>query len=153
MSAIAVAQGRIVRPGEGKSYWALDNHVEIKAPTLWEFTVPPGCEYPLHVHRQDDELHYLIEGTATYTVGQDTLEAGPGDLVFLPQQVPHALVFGEEGGRWLWLTRPELAGLPDEVGIPADEPNAQARALEVPWEQLVEVFAKYGMDFIDPDES
>lgn len=153
MTALAVSGAVVVKRGDGKLVWATDMRVERKGHGVFEFESPPGSEVPLHIHRVDDELHYLLEGSATYTVGGDTLEAGPGSLIFLPKQVPHSLEFGGSGGRWLWVTRIENEGLFDEpIVVAASEPDAQRRALEVPEELIVATFAKYGMDFLAPDD-
>jgi len=153
MSVLAVSGGLVVKRGAGKLVWATDMRVERKGHGVFEFESPAGSEIPLHIHRVDDELHYLLEGSATYTVGDEALAAGPGSLIFLPKQVPHSLEFGEAGGRWLWVTRIENEGLFDEpIVIDASEPDAQRRALEVPEELVVATFAKYGMDFLAPDE-
>lgn len=152
--SVIVARGSVVRRTEGKQVWAADMRVERKGRGVFEFESPPGSEIALHVHRRDDELHYLIEGTAEYTIGADTLEAGPGSLVFLPAQVPHSLQFGESGGRWLWMAREENEGLFDEpIVIPVTERDAQQRALEVPEDLIIATFAKYGMDFLMPEGS
>jgi mannose-6-phosphate isomerase-like protein (cupin superfamily) len=45
---------------------------------------------PLHVHRDEDELFYVLEGEHVFTVGEREFEAGPGGLVFAPRGVPHA---------------------------------------------------------------
>ena len=43
----------------------------------------------LHVHPYD-ELFIISEGRARFTVGDDTFEAGAGDVVKDPAAVPHA---------------------------------------------------------------
>lgn len=150
--SLIVAKGSVVTRGAGTLAWAMDMRVERKTRGVFEFESPSGCQIPPHVHRTDDELHYLLEGSAVYTVGDETLEAGTGSLVFLPKQVPHSLAFGPDGARWLWITREENEGLFDEpIVIPVTEPDAQARALEVPEELVVQTFAKYGMDFLVPE--
>jgi mannose-6-phosphate isomerase-like protein (cupin superfamily) len=45
---------------------------------------------PLHVHENEDELFYVIEGEHVFTVGDEELEGGPGAVVFAPRRVPHA---------------------------------------------------------------
>ena len=45
---------------------------------------------PMHVHAQEDELFYVLEGEHVFTVGDVEHRAGPGDLVFAPRGVPHA---------------------------------------------------------------
>ncbi|REJ86267.1 MAG: cupin domain-containing protein [Acidobacteria bacterium] len=45
----------------------------------------------LHVHPYD-EIFHVLEGRAEFTVGERRFEAGPGDLVIGPANVPHAYV-------------------------------------------------------------
>jgi quercetin dioxygenase-like cupin family protein len=150
--SLALAQAAVVKRGDGKRVWAFDMQVEGKTHGVIEFDSPPGCHIAPHVHRDDDELHYLIEGSATYTFGDKTYKATTGSLIFLPKKVPHALTFGDKGGRWLWITRESMEALLDEpIVVPVAELNAQARALEVPEDLVVETFARYGMDFIAED--
>ena len=77
--------------------------------TLFE-EVPPLADTPLHVHENDDELFYVLEGEHIFQVGEEEFRAGPGGIVFAPRGVPHAQrrVVPTEG-RLLVLTSP--AGL------------------------------------------
>ncbi len=45
---------------------------------------------PLHVHENEDELFYVLEGEHVYRVGEEEFEVGPGAMVFAPRGVPHA---------------------------------------------------------------
>lgn len=45
---------------------------------------------PLHVHANEDELFYVIEGEHVFWIGENEFPAGPGAVVFAPRQVPHA---------------------------------------------------------------
>jgi mannose-6-phosphate isomerase-like protein (cupin superfamily) len=77
--------------------------------TLFE-EVPPLADTPLHVHENEDELFYVLEGEHVFQVAEEEFPAGPGGLVFAPRGVPHAqrrVVSGK--GRLLILTSP--AGL------------------------------------------
>jgi mannose-6-phosphate isomerase-like protein (cupin superfamily) len=40
---------------------------------------------PLHRHTREDEYSYVIEGRMGALLGDEVLEAGPGDLVFKPR--------------------------------------------------------------------
>ena len=40
---------------------------------------------PLHRHTREDEYSYVVEGRMGALLGDDVLEAGPGDLVFKPR--------------------------------------------------------------------
>lgn len=45
---------------------------------------------PLHVHRNEDELWYVLEGEHVVQVGDEEFHVGPGEMVFGPRGVPHA---------------------------------------------------------------
>ncbi len=51
----------------------------------------PGAEYPLHRHPQRTEYVYVLAGTATLTVADDTHDAQVGDFTLMPADTPHAL--------------------------------------------------------------
>ena len=40
--------------------------------------VPPLADTPLHVHRNEDELFYVLEGEHVFRVGDDEYTVGPG---------------------------------------------------------------------------
>lgn len=42
-----------------------------------------------HTHTDHSHVLYILEGHAKFTIGKDTLEAGPGDVVVMPPNVPH----------------------------------------------------------------
>lgn len=69
-------------------------------------TAARGFEPPLHVHDREDELYYVMAGTFRFTVGAETVEAGPGRLVFLPRGVPHAFTVDQSGARALMVFSP-----------------------------------------------
>jgi mannose-6-phosphate isomerase-like protein (cupin superfamily) len=65
---------------------------------------------PLHVHENEDELFYVLEGEHVFQVGEEEFPTGPGGLVFAPRGVPHAQRrVVPRSGRVLVLTAP--AGL------------------------------------------
>ena len=45
---------------------------------------------PVHTHTREDEYSFVLEGRVGLQIGDDVLDAGPGDLVFKPRDVPHA---------------------------------------------------------------
>ena len=51
----------------------------------------PGQGVPLH-HHDCEELIIVHAGRGTYTVGDTTVEAGPGEVVVIPSGVPHRWV-------------------------------------------------------------
>ena len=45
---------------------------------------------PLHVHKNEDEWWYVLEGEHVIKVGYDEFHVGPGEIVFGPRGVPHS---------------------------------------------------------------
>jgi len=56
--------------------------------TVFEENEP--VDTPLHVHENEDELFYVLEGEHVFQVGEEQFRVGPGGLVFAPRDVPHA---------------------------------------------------------------
>ena len=62
---------------------------------------------PLHVHRNEDELFYVLEGEHLFRCGEDEFRVGPGGTVFAPRGIPHAhRRVVPRAGRFLTLTYP-----------------------------------------------
>jgi len=84
-------KGYVLQPGAG-----VDGDGSVKANgastggviTLIESVTDGGA--PLHVHEHDDECFYVIDGTLSVRIADETYEAPGGSFVFLPRRVPHA---------------------------------------------------------------
>jgi mannose-6-phosphate isomerase-like protein (cupin superfamily) len=50
---------------------------------------PPRWIAPLHLHRNDDEAWYVLEGALCVRVGDDVVEARAGSAVLAPRGMPH----------------------------------------------------------------
>ncbi len=89
--------------------------------------VPAGYAPPLHIHRAQDEIFYILEGLFTVRCGESVWQASPGSLAFLPRNVPHGFSVSADGpGRTLLLNAPAgFAELITDLGDPAT-------ALEIP---------------------
>ncbi|ABK52465.1 Cupin 2, conserved barrel domain protein [Acidothermus cellulolyticus 11B] len=119
------------RSGEGEAFWFLGNLATIKAAgtetrgalTLVEFLNPPGFAPPLHRHLDEDEMFYILAGSAEFHCDDEVFTAGPGDFVLLPAQMPHTFLVGAgEPLRALQLTTPSgFEGFAAAVGEPAPE--------------------------------
>jgi quercetin dioxygenase-like cupin family protein len=110
-----------VRSDEGEARWWFGSLAIFKATaadtggqmTIIEVTEHPGAEAPLHVHRRDDEGFWILEGSATFEVGDATIEAGAGDYLFGPRDIPHRYVVGPRGCRMLFILVP--GGIEDVI--------------------------------------
>ena len=57
---------------------------------------------PRHLHHNEDEWFYVIEGDYVAEIGSDRFHLKPGDSVLAPREVPHAWAFvGDTPGRLL----------------------------------------------------
>jgi quercetin dioxygenase-like cupin family protein len=59
--------------------------------SLVEHPLPPrSLGAPIHTHRNEDEYSYVLEGRVGIQLGDEVVEATPGELVFKPRGIPHA---------------------------------------------------------------
>ncbi len=64
------------------------------------FTTPGGP--PRHLHYEQDEWFYALEGEFLIEVGTDRFRLTPGDSILAPRRVPHAWAYtGNQVGRIL----------------------------------------------------
>ena len=52
--------------------------------------VPPLLDTPVHVHSNEDELFYILDGEHIVERGDEEFRLGPGEAIFLPRGVPHS---------------------------------------------------------------
>lgn len=110
----AALEAVAVPAGEGEARWWGDGLAEVKATaadtggqmTILEITEPPNKEAPLHVHHREEEGFWILEGSATFEVGDQTIEARAGDYLLGPRDLPHRYTTGPEGCRMLFIFTP-----------------------------------------------
>jgi quercetin dioxygenase-like cupin family protein len=56
----------------------------------------PGKQVPRHAHEHSEQLMYLLEGSVTMTIGDETRELRPGDVVCVNRGIEHEL-YSENG--------------------------------------------------------
>jgi hypothetical protein len=118
--------------------------------TIIEVTEPPGAEAPLHVHHREDEGFWLLEGEATFEVGDAIIEARAGDYLLGPRGVPHRYTVGGAGCRMLFLLTP---GGFEELVIAMSVP-ASSRTLPPPfdeepdWERVAAIATSFGCEVL-----
>jgi quercetin dioxygenase-like cupin family protein len=61
----------------------------------------PGAKPPRHLHNQEDETLYVVEGSLSVWVAGRWIEAPVGTAVFLPRGLEHAFVAATERARVL----------------------------------------------------
>jgi quercetin dioxygenase-like cupin family protein len=138
------------------SLWFLNNlvTVHVNEPTLSivELTGAPGDTPPLHVHTDEDETFYVLEGEVTvHVAGQDPLVLGPGQAAFAPRGVPHVyVVTSSTPARWLGTTTGHrFASFVEALSAPAAEPTLPTD-VEIDPAHVAAVAARHGIEFLGP---
>jgi mannose-6-phosphate isomerase-like protein (cupin superfamily) len=71
---------------------------------------------PFHLHHADDECWYVLDGRLGFRLGDDEVEAGAGDAVFVPAGTPHAYWNAQDGPtRYVLVMTRRIADLLDEL--------------------------------------
>jgi quercetin dioxygenase-like cupin family protein len=71
---------------------------------MQEWAHGPGGGPPLHVHHEDDEAWYVLDGSLQFRFADRTVEAVQGSAVFVPRGVAHTFAAGPDGARYLIIT-------------------------------------------------
>jgi mannose-6-phosphate isomerase-like protein (cupin superfamily) len=91
-------KAKVVGPKDGKSgflgsigvRFMIDGAETDEGFSLVEHPMSPrALAAPLHRHNREDEYSYVLEGRMGALLGDEVLEAGPGDLVFKPRDQWH----------------------------------------------------------------
>ncbi len=107
---------------------------------LFEETVPVGTKSLFHLHRDSDEVAWVLAGEITFKIGDEVSVGGPGTCAFFPRNVPHAWKStGSETGRVLFLYTPAAAGgyveeLLRRLGGPIDDDERNKLRERFRWE-------------------
>jgi quercetin dioxygenase-like cupin family protein len=152
--------GYLLDPDEGEAYWLLGMLQTIKIGRddtdgqygLLEILVPEGVGSPWHVHPEEDEWFYVLEGEITFWIADKRLSLKAGSFAFGPKGVPHT--FYAEAGEakaLVGFAPMQFEGFQRAVGEPAPE-----RVLPPPLEGnpdmdlLLPIAARNGMQILGP---
>jgi mannose-6-phosphate isomerase-like protein (cupin superfamily) len=97
-----------------------------------------------HLHHEQEEWFYVVEGEYAIEVGEERYELGPGDSVLAPRQVAHAWAHvGEGAGRLIAALQPagEIEAFFDELAMLGSAPEREA---------LSRVFSSHGLELVGP---
>ena len=116
--------------------------------TLLEITAPANLEAPLHVHYTEDEGFHVLEGSVAVTVGDRTVELGPGQHAFGPRDIPHRFVVGPQGARMLWVLAPGgFEDLLEEASVPAEALTTPPPSV-MPPDDIVDIVRRHGNELL-----
>jgi quercetin dioxygenase-like cupin family protein len=79
---------------------------------VFEFDVPADARVPAaHSHDAYEETLYTLEGVVTWTVGGETVETGPGEVLCIPRGAVHRFEnLGDTDARVLAVVTPGVLG-------------------------------------------
>ncbi len=93
-----------------------------------------------HLHHEQEEWFYVLEGEYVIEVGEERYEPGAGDSVLAPREVAHAWAHvGEGTGRLIAALQPagEIEAFFEDLAKLSNRPER---------EQLRRVFGSHGME-------
>jgi quercetin dioxygenase-like cupin family protein len=152
---------KVVRSEEGQAVRVLSEIILFKildADTnegylIIEVRSPAQQGVPPHI-QQEDETHIILEGTHAFQIGDQTLELGPGAIVFVPRGTPHGFTnIGTGPARLLQVVSPgaNFEQLLRELGEPIADPSTPPPPSGPPdLEKIVAVAGKYGLELLPP---
>jgi mannose-6-phosphate isomerase-like protein (cupin superfamily) len=91
---------------------------------------PPRWIAPLHLHRNDDEAWYVLEGTLRVRVGKDVVEASAGAAVLVPRGTAHTYWNHGPGiVRYLLVMTPNVYSLIQDIHALTERSPAALKAV------------------------
>jgi mannose-6-phosphate isomerase-like protein (cupin superfamily) len=163
---------KVIGPSDGKMgflgsigvRFMLDGEETGKGFSLVEHPMAPrALAAPLHRHANEDEYSYVLEGRMGALLGDEVVEAGPGDLVAKPRNQWHTFWnAGEEPARILEVISPagfehyfaELAAIIGTGGVdPEKLMELSARyELEMQPQSIPELLERFDLQIGEPTQ-
>ena len=111
--------------------------------TMFEFVVPAQARVPIaHSHEAFDETVYGLSGVLTWTLDDQQVRVGPGDVLFIPRgHVHHFVNLDTQDARQLSAITPGLLG-PEYFHEIAEVVNAGGPPNI---ERIMEVMRRHGL--------
>ena len=147
-------------PAQGEQLWVFGGLTTIKADgadtggrvLVTESTAPRGAGPPLHVHHNEDEWFYVLEGELTIWVAGQTVVAPAGSFVFGPRDVPHTFIVSSDEARFLLATQEAgFEGFVRTLGAPAPVAEIPPAPTAPPdMEPVLRAAAEHGLEILGP---
>jgi quercetin dioxygenase-like cupin family protein len=116
-----------------------------------EHVAPRGSGSPLHVHHNEDEWFYVIEGELTFWAGGQVILAGAGSFVYGPREIPHTFTVSSDTARFLLITEPAGFASFTRAFWPATRLVIGPTETEPPdIEAMARLAAEYGIEILGP---
>jgi mannose-6-phosphate isomerase-like protein (cupin superfamily) len=110
----------VVPPGQGHRVGNVEflaRTVDTPRFTFGIIEIAPGRELEAHVHSDEDDAFYIVEGEMTFIFGDQSVAAPPGTFVLVPPGISHGFRNDHPGPvRMLNIHAP--AGFDRRIGLP-----------------------------------
>lgn len=116
-----------------------------------EQVIPPGFESPWHVHHDEDESFFVLEGRVTVIVADRSVTLNAGGFAFGPRGIPHGFrTDGTEPTRLVLLTNGgTFAEFIRTSSLPADG-SAPPEPDEADLPKLIAAAEAHGLSILGP---
>ena len=136
--------------GETSTYFLATGEQTGERFALVEERARRGESVPLHLHRDDMESFYVLEGEITLYVGdQPGVRAGPGSFAHVPGGTVHGFRIESETARYLILTTPRHGQFYRAITLPS-RPGGLSPLESVDGSQIRKACEAYGVEFVGP---
>ena len=164
MATVALEQATLgygLGSGEGEAFWLLGMLETLKISGkdtggqygLIEVVARPGDGSPWHVHPEEDEWFYVLDGEFAVYVGDTRLSLTAGSFAFGPKGVPHTFIAEPpRPGKVLIGFQPfHFEGFLRELGEPTAE-RVLPPPLDSPpdMQRLLPIASRNGMEILGP---
>ncbi len=121
--------------------------------SLVDTTTASGAGTPAHVHSDDAEAFYVLEGSYEFVVNGKAGIHGPGSFVYMPQGCPHAFRnVGAAPARMLTINVP--GGLHERfflaAGDPVSAPDAFPASAAPDLPKIIAAATAHGISMLPP---
>ena len=122
-------------------------------PSIIEHRMAGGFGPPQHVHHDEDETFYILEGRFRFESDGMVRHLGAGEAIHLPRGIPHGFkVTSPEGGRCLTITRGGFEAMVRDASRPATDDGLPDQSEPTPemQAQLARICHAHGIDLVGP---
>jgi quercetin dioxygenase-like cupin family protein len=122
----------------GQTYYLKSN-----TPSSFSFETlfPPGTFVPPHIHPEQDEFIYMLDGTFDLFLAGEEIKASTGDLIRMPMGLPHGIFNNSQSAvkAFFWVSPSgDLQTLFERIDNVADP------------EEVVRIASEHGVEFLPP---
>lgn len=111
--------------------------------SMFEYTGTQKIGPPLHLHYDQDEVFYVVEGEYIFQLGETKSVLKAGDTIFLPRNIQHTWIQTSDLGKLIYFLNPagKMEEFFDEFSKVTGPPDMAA---------MGKMFQEHGMKLVGP---